>query len=134
MKRTAAVLLAGQFSPCTWSMMDSITTPQIHSVLIARHCKLVVEEYFHGYDRYKPQIISSEWARKSGSTLRNLTRTQQYGWRWNSVEFPYNGRTVRGVFAGGNYGQAASFVSQREYTPQYILPAIGESRARVTPR
>ena len=91
------------------------------------------------------QIISSDWARRSGSALRNLTRTQQYGWLWNSVEYQYHGRTVRGFFAGGNggqgfmgipdlglviaftggnYAQAAGFISQREYIPQYILPAI----------
>jgi hypothetical protein len=34
--------------------MDSINTPQVHSFLIARHGKLVVEEYFHGYDRSTP--------------------------------------------------------------------------------
>jgi CubicO group peptidase (beta-lactamase class C family) len=31
--------------------MDGIGSSQIHSVLIARHGKLVLEEYFHGYDR-----------------------------------------------------------------------------------
>ena len=33
--------------------MDSASTPQIHSVLIARHGKLVLEEYFHGEHRDK---------------------------------------------------------------------------------
>jgi CubicO group peptidase (beta-lactamase class C family) len=91
------------------------------------------------------QIISSEWARKSGSALRNLNRVQQYGWLWNSVEYPYKGRKVRAYFAGGNggqvfmgipdldlvvaftggnYAQAQTFVSQREYMPKFILPAI----------
>jgi CubicO group peptidase (beta-lactamase class C family) len=31
--------------------MDSVDAPQVHGVLIARHGKLVVEEYFHGFDR-----------------------------------------------------------------------------------
>ncbi len=31
----------------------SVHDPDIHAVLIARHGKLVVEEYFHGYHRYK---------------------------------------------------------------------------------
>lgn len=31
--------------------MDSPKTPEIHGVLIARHGKLVLEEYFHGYHR-----------------------------------------------------------------------------------
>jgi CubicO group peptidase (beta-lactamase class C family) len=91
------------------------------------------------------QIISREWARKSGSALRNLTRSQQYGWLWNSLEYAHKGRTVRGFFAGGNggqifmgipeldlviaftggnYSQATTFVAQREYIPRFILPAI----------
>ena len=39
--------------------MDSINTPQIHAVLIARHGKLVLEEYFHGYDRDRPHDTRS---------------------------------------------------------------------------
>ncbi|MBA3342174.1 MAG: serine hydrolase [Gemmatimonadaceae bacterium] len=91
------------------------------------------------------QITSSEWAVKSGSALRNLTRTQQYGWLWNSVEYSHRGRKVRALFAGGNggqifmaipdlelaiaftggnYAQAATFTAQREFVPRYILPAI----------
>jgi CubicO group peptidase (beta-lactamase class C family) len=31
--------------------MDSINAPQVHAVLIARNGKLVLDEYFHGYDR-----------------------------------------------------------------------------------
>jgi CubicO group peptidase (beta-lactamase class C family) len=91
------------------------------------------------------QIISREWARQSGAALRNLTKTQQYGWLWNSVEFPYRGRKVRGYFAAGNGGQIfmgipeldlaigftggayahpSAFVTQRVYIPNYILPAM----------
>lgn len=90
------------------------------------------------------QIISREWAIKSGSALRNLTRTQQYGWLWNSVEYPYKGGKVRALFAagnggqifmaipdldlaiaftGGNYAQAAAFIPGRDFVPKYILPA-----------
>jgi CubicO group peptidase (beta-lactamase class C family) len=39
--------------------MDSLTTPQIHSVLVARHGKLVVDEYFHGYSRDLPHELRS---------------------------------------------------------------------------
>ena len=91
------------------------------------------------------QIIGREWARRSGSALRNLTATQQYGWLWNSMEYPYKGRTVRGFFAAGNGGQIfmgipaldlvigftggsynapALFIPQRRYIPEFILPAI----------
>jgi CubicO group peptidase (beta-lactamase class C family) len=91
------------------------------------------------------QIIGREWARTSGSALRNLTRNQQYGWLWNSVEHPYKGRKVRGFFAGGNGGQIfmaipdldlvigftggnysdpAMFIPQRVIVPELILPAV----------
>jgi CubicO group peptidase (beta-lactamase class C family) len=91
------------------------------------------------------RIMGREWTLKSGSAMHNLNRQQQWGWLWNSVEFPYRGRTVRGIFAGGNggqvfmaipaldvviaftggnYAQAASYVSQREFIPRYVLPAI----------
>lgn len=38
---------------------DNISTSQIHSVLIARNGKLVLEEYFHGYDRDTPHDLRS---------------------------------------------------------------------------
>jgi CubicO group peptidase (beta-lactamase class C family) len=91
------------------------------------------------------QIISREWARRSGAALRNLTPTQQYGWLWNSMEYPYQGRTVRGFFAAGNGGQIfmgipaldlvigftggsyndpALFIPQRKFVPEFILPTV----------
>ena len=39
--------------------MDKISSSQIHSVLIARHGKLVLEEYFHGHDRDTPHDTRS---------------------------------------------------------------------------
>jgi CubicO group peptidase (beta-lactamase class C family) len=90
-------------------------------------------------------IMSRDWARTSGAAHRNLTRTQMYGWLWNSMEYMHGGRTVRGFFAGGNggqifmgipelelaiaftggnYGDPASFTAQREYVPQWLLPAV----------
>jgi len=91
------------------------------------------------------QIMSRDWALKSGSALRNLSKIQQYGWLWNSVEYPYKGRTVRAFFAGGNGGQIfmgipaldlvigftggnyndpSLFIPQRRFVPDFILPAV----------
>jgi CubicO group peptidase (beta-lactamase class C family) len=91
------------------------------------------------------QIVSREWTLKSGSALRDLSKVQQYGYLWNSVEYPYRDRKVRAIFAGGNGGQifmaipaldlvigftggnyndASLFVPQRVFVPKYILPAV----------
>lgn len=39
--------------------MDSIDAPYIHALLVARHGKLVVEEYFHGYSKDVPHATRS---------------------------------------------------------------------------
>ena len=39
--------------------MSSVNASQIHSLLIARHGKLVLEEYFHGYHRDRPHDTRS---------------------------------------------------------------------------
>jgi CubicO group peptidase (beta-lactamase class C family) len=77
--------------------------------------------------------------------MRNLSKTQQYGWLWNSVEYPYKGKKVRAFFAagnggqifmgipdldlviaftGGNYADASLFIPGRVFVPQFILPAV----------
>jgi CubicO group peptidase (beta-lactamase class C family) len=38
---------------------DGVSRSQVHSLLIARHGKLVLEEYFHGYDRNTPHDLRS---------------------------------------------------------------------------
>lgn len=91
------------------------------------------------------QIVSREWAQRSTAPLRNLTPTQTYGFLWNSVAYPYRGRTVHAFFAagnggqifmgipeldlaigftGGNYSDAALFIPQRVMIPEQILPAV----------
>jgi len=39
--------------------VDSVNSPQVHAVLIARNGKLVLEEYFHGEHREKPHDTRS---------------------------------------------------------------------------
>ena len=91
------------------------------------------------------QIVSREWARQSTAPLRDFSPTQHWGYLWNAVEYPYQGRTVRAFFAGGNGGQIfmgipeldlvigftggnysdrVMFTSQRVFIPQYLLPAV----------
>jgi CubicO group peptidase (beta-lactamase class C family) len=91
------------------------------------------------------QLVSEDWVRRSTAPLRNLNAVQQYGFLWNSVEYVYDNRKIRAVFAGGNGGQvsmaipdldlviaftggnyndAVLFTGQRVYVPKYILPAV----------
>jgi CubicO group peptidase (beta-lactamase class C family) len=91
------------------------------------------------------QITSAEWARQSTAARRDLFPGQQWGYLWNSVEYDYNGRKIRAFFAGGNGGQvsmaipdldlvivftggnyndAATFRAQRNFVPEYLLPAV----------
>jgi len=46
---------------------ESVTTPYLHAILIARHGKLVYEEYFHGFDREQPHDT-----RSAGKTLTSI--------------------------------------------------------------
>ncbi|HET8633139.1 MAG TPA: serine hydrolase domain-containing protein [Gemmatimonadales bacterium] len=93
------------------------------------------------------QVLAPGELRRIAASLRDLTPTQQYARLWNSVEYDYGngGKKVRAYFAGGNGGQifmaipdldlaigftggnyadAATFVAQRDYVPQYVLPAV----------
>jgi CubicO group peptidase (beta-lactamase class C family) len=46
-----ATMLEGLVRVIVATPMDAIDAPAIHAVLVARHGKLVLEEYFHGYVR-----------------------------------------------------------------------------------
>jgi CubicO group peptidase (beta-lactamase class C family) len=93
------------------------------------------------------QIVSREWAQKSGAALRVLSPKsgQTYGYLWNSFAYPYRGRKLHSYFPGGNGGQVyigipeldlliaftggsyadgVLFKPQREYVPDDILPAV----------
>lgn len=93
------------------------------------------------------QIVSREWAAKSGAALRVLSPTsgQTYGYLWNSFAYPYRGRKLHAYFPGGNGGQVyigipdldlliaftggnyadrVLFRAQREFVPEDILPAV----------
>ena len=93
------------------------------------------------------QIVSREWAARSGAALRVLSPTsgQTYGYLWNSYQYPYRERKLHAYFPGGNGGQVyigipdlglliaftggnyadrVLFRAQREFVPEDILPAV----------
>jgi len=90
------------------------------------------------------QIVSAEWAKRSTSQRTEIAG-RMYGYLWWLQDYPYKGGTVRAFFAGGNGGQiamgipqldlviafnggnysdAATFIPQRVFVPDYILPAV----------
>ncbi|MEA2165950.1 MAG: hypothetical protein QOK37_4077 [Thermoanaerobaculia bacterium] len=90
------------------------------------------------------QIVSAEWARRSTSPHTEINGSK-YAYLWWLADYPYDGRTVRAFFAGGNGGQivmgipeldlviaffggnysdAASAIPQRVLVPNDILPAV----------
>jgi CubicO group peptidase (beta-lactamase class C family) len=95
------------------------------------------------------QIVSKEWASTSTLPMRRLNEEppagQDYGYLWNSKEYPYKNGKVRAFFAagnggqifmaipdldlvitflGGNYSDVATRLAQRTFIPQHILPAV----------
>lgn len=93
------------------------------------------------------KIFTPEWSRRATATSVTEIggRKRQYGYLWWINEYPYQGRTVRAYYAGGNGGQIvmaipdldlviafyggnyndpSMFISQNVYVPQYILPAV----------
>ena len=49
--------------------MDETDAPEIHALLIARHGRLLLEEYFHGFSRDKLHTLRSAGKSLSGTTI-----------------------------------------------------------------
>ena len=49
--------------------MDEADAPEIHALLVARHGRLVLEEYFHGFSRDKLHTLRSAGKSLSGTTI-----------------------------------------------------------------
>jgi len=95
------------------------------------------------------RILSREWARKTVTSFHELGSEADYGYAWWVRSYPHNGRQVKAFFAGGNGGQIVMgfpeldllvafyggnynsqtlFRAQREFVPDYILPAVDARR------
>jgi CubicO group peptidase (beta-lactamase class C family) len=89
-------------------------------------------------------VVSRAWATQSSARHTEIDGIG-YGYLWWVTDFPYQGRTVRAFYAGGNGGQvvmgipeldmtiaffggnyndAVMFNTQRIYVPKYVLPAV----------
>jgi CubicO group peptidase (beta-lactamase class C family) len=112
--------------------------------LLPRDFMKLGQLYSNGGKWNAKQLLTPEWCRRATSPLFELAGIH-YGYLWWVTDYPYKDRTVRAVFAGGNggqvvmsipeldlviafyggnYGDRGTFVPQREYVPEYILPAI----------
>jgi CubicO group peptidase (beta-lactamase class C family) len=90
------------------------------------------------------QILDASYVKKAGAPTYEMSGIH-YGLGWWVIDYPFRGGTVQGYFAGGNGGQivlvipkldmvvtfysanyqdAATFIPQRKYVPQFILPAV----------
>ena len=84
------------------------------------------------------QIVSREWARKSGAALRVLSPTsgQTYGYLWNSFEYPYRGAQAARLFPGrerwtGVYRDSRPRPADCFYRRQLRRPRAVPTAARV---
>jgi len=90
------------------------------------------------------RVVSTEWAKRATSPLVSFG-SQQYGYLWWVMAYPYQGRTLQAFYAGGNGGQVVMgipeldlvvafyggnysdpvmFRTQQRLVPEYVLPAI----------
>ena len=90
------------------------------------------------------RVVSEAWARRATSPLVSIGK-RQYGYLWWMIDYPYQGRTVRAFFAGGNGGQIVMgipeldlvvaayggnyndpvlFRTQNKLVPEYVVPAV----------
>jgi CubicO group peptidase (beta-lactamase class C family) len=95
----------------------------------------------------KHRVISQEWVKRSVSPLVEIGRKKRskYGYLWWLIDYPYQGQTVHGFYAGGNGGQVVMgipeldlaiaftggnyndmvmFDTQRRFIPELVLPAV----------
>lgn len=96
------------------------------------------------------RLFGKAWSQRATSPLFEM-RGYHYGYLWWVGEYDYHGRKVQAFFAGGNGGQVSMgvpeldlaivflggnyadrvlFVPQKEYVPDFILPAVSEAGTR----
>ena len=90
------------------------------------------------------RVLDASYVRQA-STPRLATGEMRYGLAWWVADYPFRGETIEGYFAAGNggnivmvipkldmvvtfysanYQDAATFIPQRRYIPDFILPAV----------
>lgn len=98
------------------------------------------------------RVVSEDWVRRSTSPRYDLGRIMKYGYLWWVREYPHSGRTLQTYNALGNGGQTimvileldlvfvaydgnysdseATWKTQRDLVPRFVLPAILSSSRR----
>lgn len=90
------------------------------------------------------RILDATYVKKAGTPTYAMSGIH-YGLAWWVMDYQFRGEAIQGYFAGGNGGQvvlvipkfdmvvtfyganyadAATFIPQRRYVPQFILPAV----------
>lgn len=104
------------------------------------------QAYLNGGTFHGRRIVSESFAREA-TTKEQMIGDRSYGYLWWVRSYPCHGRQVAAYFAGGNgtqlvivvpelqlvigffggnYSDAVLFIPQREWVPQFILPAVEE--------
>lgn len=112
--------------------------------LTARSFAKIGQMYLDGGVWKGKRILDASYVQSAGLSRYAMSGIH-YNLAWWVIDYPYRGGTVRGFFAGGNGGQtvlvipkldmvvlfyggnyqdAATFIPQRRYVPQFILPAV----------
>ena len=81
--------------------MDSLATPQVHALLVARHGRLVLEEYFHG--EHRDRLHETRSAAKSvTSVLVGAAMRAGVPVRLTSAGLPRDGRAPPPAWTRGS--------------------------------
>lgn len=97
------------------------------------------------------RVLTADWVRRSTTPQYSFSEKSpnNYGYLWWTIDYPYHGRKVRAYYASGNGWQHAIAIPEldlvigfyagnyadrlplhQDYVPNWILPAVSESRPR----
>ncbi len=105
--------------------------------------------YLDGGSWHGKRIVTADWVKRSTVARYPMSGQQKYGYLWWTVDYPYNGHTLKTYFMagnggqivmvipdldlviasyGGNYNERAAGAMTGTLIPQFVLPAIEKGR------